>query len=340
MTLTTGATVTLDDLQYTVQIRSVAAELVLLPGVNRVEVAIAAGVDVPASTGARASVELDGGDGAAVVITGTVDHVAHTTTGAVVVVTDAGAALAAARPAETYNGLTGVQVVGKLADLASADTGPVAALTQTAAYVADPRRTAAEHVAAIAARSDAVAVVDAEGRVTVVAWPVGVPTAAMRLDREFTSFTTSNHTPGHDFTPVGAGGSGAALSPDVWVPSTEAVTGADDPDGSRTWTPDPVLRTRTDVDLAARGATSRRAASTARMRATCWLQPARRPGDVVRIDETTDSAQAGPWLLTSVRHELAPRLARTTLVGVAAGASDDLLGGLLGGLAGGLGGLL
>lgn len=341
MTLTTGTTVTLDDLRYTVQVRSVVGELVLLPGVNRVEVAIAAGVDVPASPGARASVELDGGDGAAVVLTGRVDHVERTTTGAVVVVSDAGAALAAVRPAETYNGLSGVQLVGRLAGLAAADTGPVTALTQTAAYVADPRRTAAEHVAAIAARSDAVAAVDAEGRVTVVAWPVGIPTAAMRLDREFTSFTTSTRSPGHEHVPVGAGGSGAALSPDAWVPSTEPVTGAGDPDGARTWAPDAVLRTRTDVDLAARGASSRRAAATTRMHATCWLQPGRRPGDVVRIDETTDAAQAGPWLLTSVRHELAPGLARTTLDGVAAGAADDLLGALAG-LAGldGLGGLL
>ncbi|ASR54782.1 hypothetical protein [Cellulomonas sp. PSBB021] len=336
MTLATGATVTLDDLRYTVQIRSVAAELVLLPGVNRAEVAIAAGVDVPAAAGARASVELDGGDGTAVVLTGTVDHVERTTSGAVVVVTDAGAALAATRPSETYNGLTGVQVVGKLADLASADTGQVAALTQTAAYVADARRTAAEHVAAIAHRSDAVAAVDAEGRVTVVAWPVGVATAAMRLDREFTSFTTSAHTPAHEFTPVGAGGSGAAQAPDAWVPSTDPLTGADEPDGTRTWSPAPVLRTRSDVDLAARGESSRRGAATARMRATCWLQPARRPGDVVRIDETTDPAQSGPWLLTTVRHELAPGVARTTLAGVAARASDDLLGGL----AGALGGLL
>ncbi|GEK21059.1 hypothetical protein [Cellulomonas xylanilytica] len=340
MTLTTSATVTLDDLRYTVQVRSVAAELTLLPGVNRVEVAIAAGVDVPAAAGSRASVELDGGDGGAVVVTGVVDHLERATTGAVVVITDAGAALAAARPAETYNGLTGVQVVGRLADLASADTGLIAALTQTAAYVADPRRTAAEHVAAIARRSDAVAAVDADGRLTVVAWPVGLPTAAMRLDREFTSFTTSAHQPGHDFAPVGAGGSGAALAPDAWVPSTDAVTGADDPDASRSWSPDAVLRTRTDVDLAARGAASRRAAATIRMRGTCWLQPARRPGDVVRIDETTSADQAGPWLLVSVRHELAPGVATTVLEGVAAGAADDLLGGLLGAALGGVGGLL
>ena len=177
---------------------------------------------------------------------------------------------------------------------------------------------------------------DAEGRVTVVAWPVGVATAAMRLDREFTSFTTSAHTPAHEFTPVGAGGSGAAQAPDAWVPSTDPLTGADEPDGTRTWSPAPVLRTRSDVDLAARGESSRRGAATARMRGTCWLQPARRPGDVVRIDETTDPAQSGPWLLTTVRHELAPGIARTTLAGVAAGASDDLLGGL----AGALGGLL
>jgi len=336
MTLVTGATVTLDDLRYTVQVRSVVAELALLPGIDRVEVTIAAGVDVPATAGSSGTVELDGGDGAAVVLTGTVDLVERTTHGTVVVLGDAGAALAAVRPAETYDGLTGAQLVSRLADLASVGTGQVAALTQTAAYVADPRRTAAEHVAAVALRSDAVAAVDADGDVTVVPWPVGLPTAAMRLDREFTSFTTSAHAAAHELAPVGAGGSGAARSPDAWVPDTDPVTGADDPDATRTWVPDAVLRTRTDTDLAARGLTNRRAATTARLRATCWLQPARRPGDVVRVDETTQDGQSGPWLLTSVRHDLAPGLARTTLVGVAAGSSDDLLGGL----AGALGGLL
>ncbi|HEY3485259.1 MAG TPA: hypothetical protein VGK49_07735, partial [Ilumatobacteraceae bacterium] len=73
-----------------------------------------------------------------------------------------------------------------------------------------------------------------------------------------------------------------------------------------------------------------------RLRAECWLQPARRPGDVVQIQETEFDEQEGPWLLTSVRHDLAWDRAVTSLVGVSGGDTSDLLGSL----AGALGGLL
>ncbi len=336
MTLVTAATVTLDRLQYTVQIRSVTAELALLPGVDRADVLIAAGVDVEATPGVDATIELDGGDGAAPVIPGTVDHVDRRRGGTLVSVTDGGAALALVRPAETYNGMPAMQIITQLAQLADVDTGLIAATLQTSAYVADPRRTAAQHVAALADRAGAVAAIDGDGRLTVLPWPTGLPTVAMRRDREFTSISTSSHRQPHEFAFVGAGGSGAALSPDTWLVNTDAVTNADDPSPTRTWQADPVLRTQTDVDLANKSSTARRAASTKRLRAECWLQPARRPGDVVQIQETEFDEQEGPWLLTSVRHDLAWDRAVTSLVGVSGGDTSDLLGSL----AGALGGLL
>jgi hypothetical protein len=336
MSLVTGASLTLDRLQYTVQLRSVTAELAVLPGVNSAEVLIVAGVQVDATPGTEASLDLDGGDGSATVLTGHVAHVERTATGTLVRIADAGAELAAVRPHETYNGLTGTQLIAKLAGLAGVDVGLVVATNQTAAYVADPRRTAAEHVAAVVRRAGGVAAIDGAGQLTVQPWPVGLPTAALRLDREFVRIATTAYAPGHEYAAVGGGGSGVALAPDAWLLNTDPVTSADDPDPSRTWFADPVLRTALDVEAAQRAEAGRRGSDTLRLAAECWLLPARRPGEVVQLQQTTSDDQAGPWLLTGVRHELGWGHAWTVLTGVSGGDP----GGLLGSLAGAIGGLL
>lgn len=335
-TLTTAATVTLGRLQYTVQVRSVSISLAALPGIDSAQVTVAAGVRVDALPGDDAVIELDGGEGAATVLTGVVDRVERQHGGTLVSVTDAGAALAATRPSETYNGLPAMRIIAELASAAGVSTGVVAAALQTSAYVADPRRTGAQHVAELAARAGTVATIDGEGRLNVLPWPVGLPTVALRRDREFLALTTSTHAAGHEFASVGAGGAGVALAPDAWLVNTQPVTNADDPDPHRTWRADMVLRTQVDVDLANRSTATRRAAATRRLDATCWLQPARRPGDVVQVQETQHDDEAGPWLLTHVHHELAWDGAVTRLEGVTAGSVDDLLGSL----AGAIGGLL
>lgn len=158
----------------------------------------------------------------------------------------------------------------------------------------------------------------------------------MRRDREFTDLSTSTHRPTHDVAFVGGGGVSVALAPDAWLMSSDVVTNADEPDGGHTWRADPALRTTTDVDLANRSATARRAAATRRMHGECWLQPARRPGDVVQIQQADHPDEAGPWLLTSVRHELGWGHTRSVLDGVSAGDTNSLLGSL----AGAVGGLL
>lgn len=336
MSLTTGASLILDRLQYTVQLRSVTAELAVLPGVNCADVLVAADVRVDATPGTEASLDLDGGDGSATVLTGHVVHVGRTATGTRVRLADGGADLAAVRPHETYSGLTGTQLIAKLAGLAGVDVGLVVATTQTAAYVADPRRTAAEHVAAIARRAGGVAAIDGGGQLTVQPWPVGLPTAALRLDREFVRIATTAYAPGHEYAAVGGGGSGVALAPDVWLLSTDPITSADDPDPTRTWFADPVLRTALDVETAQRAEAGRRDSDTGRLEAECWLLPARRPGEVIQLQQTTADDQAGPWLLTGVRHELGWGHARTVLTGVSAGEPTSLLGAL----AGAIGGLL
>ncbi len=166
-------------------------------------------------------------------------------------------------------------------------------------------------------------------RVAVSRWRPGrsgCPRRQCDAIREFIALATSVHRPQHEFALVGGGGSGVAASPDAWLMATGAVTNADDPDASRTWKSNPVLRTSTDVKLANRSENTRRAASTRRFRGDCWLQPARRPGDVIQIQETVHDDEAGPWLITSVQHGLGWDRSTTVLHGVAAGDTGGLLG--------------
>ncbi len=336
MSLVTSATFTAARLQYTVQIRSVMAELTTLPGSNRAEVAIAGGVKVEASPGDDAELSLDGGDGAATVITGSVENVERHADATVVSLVDGSTALAMVRPQETFSGMISAKIISGLAQLGGVGTNLVSATTQTSAYVADPRRTASEHIAELAALAGSVATIDGAGRLSVSPWPTGLPTVAMRLDREFLSISTTKAAPSHEFALVGGGGAAVAGAPDAWVMNTEPLTNADDPDETLTWTPQRVLATAADVVTANRGLEARRASATMQLRAQCWLQPARRPGDVVEIQETQAAHQGGPWLLTGVRHHLSPTQATTSLNGVAAGDASTLLGSL----AGALGGLL
>jgi hypothetical protein len=293
---------------------------------------IAAGVRVDATPGSSAELELDGGDGAVKVLTGKVEALERRHDGTVVSLIDGAGALAALRPHETYSGMLAMQIITELCGLADVDTGIVVATIQTASYVADPRRTAAEHIAVLADHSGGVAAIDGNGSLSVMTWPIGVPTAAMRLDREFIAISTSSQRLAHERAIVGSGGAGVALAPDAWLMSVDALTHADRPAPERSWRAAPLLRTGTDVDLANRSASTQRAAASRRVRGECWLQPARRPGDVVQIQQTAHHDQAGPWLITGIQHELAWDCARTRISGVAGGDTSSLagaIGGLL-----------
>ncbi len=336
MSLTTSASFTVDRLQYTIQIRAVSAELGALPRANRAEVVIAGGVDVAAKPGDSAELEIDGGDGAATIITGAVQDVSRREDATAVTVVDGGSALAMVRPQETYNSMLSTQIIQQLALLAGVGTNQVVATTQTSAYVADPRRTAAQHIAALADLAGAVATIDGNGNLSVMPWPMGLPTVAMRRDREFTAISTSSRRADHEFAVVGGGGAPAAAAPDAWVMSTDPLTNAEDPSPERTWVSQRVLRTATDVNTANRGAAARRAAGTQRFRGDCWLQPSRRPGEVVQIQETESGEEAGPWLITGVAHELGWDRSHTVLTGVSASGDTSQLGVL----AGAVGGLL
>lgn len=338
MSLILAAAATLGRLRYTDQIRSVRTHLGLLPGVNRVEIGIAAGVAVEAAPGAEAEVSVDGGDGAATIITGTVTQVERRAFATVVTVADAGAALAALRPTETYHGLPFAQIIHALASLAGVGTDLVALPGQTADWIPNQRRTAAEHVGALARLGGGIAHIGSTGRLTVAPWPVGIPDVAMRLDREFLTFDTHDVDPGAMDVLLGAGGSGSALAPDAWLPATAALETGGGPDAAHRRRPEHVLRTLADVRIATGGANQRRGAAARRMAATCWPQPARRPGDVVQIQETGDEKRAGPWLLTHVRHAINGGQATTTLLGIDGGPGGG--GGPIGTIAGEVGSLL
>jgi hypothetical protein len=337
-TLTLAAAVTLGNLRYVEQVTAVTVELGLLPSVSTATVRFPVRADVSAVPGDDAVLELDGGEGAATVLTGAVLGVRRGAEHIDVVVADAGARLAAVRPTTTFDASMVGDSIRSLAADAGVDVGLVSATMQLATYAAHQQRTAAEHVAHLAHLAGAIAAIDAEGALSVTAWPAGPATAAVRYDREFVSYRAERCEAPVAGVAVGGGPAGTPLAPDALQQTVEALTaGSDEPAPDTRWLPTAVLRTPSTVESATAAANTAAGAASTRLLAQCWLQPALRPGTVLEVQEVPTGVDAGPWLLTAVVHRLAPGGGFTDLAGVtAAGAGGDLVGAL----AGAVGGLL
>lgn len=339
--LTPAAQARFGNLRYGSHIASLSVDLGLLPAVNRVAAVFPPGVPVEAAAGDPAEVTMDGGDGAATVLTGTVFSVRRTVASTVVTAVDAGAALARLRPAATYEAQSVADIVAGLAALAGVTAQAVLAPTRLAVYVASQQRTGAEHVAELARLAGALAAVDAEGRVTVGPRPPGPPDAALRHGREIVAYRVEESAPLPAVVVVGNGTAGFVPSPDALVASPSALTaGGGDPGGDSVWQPMLALRTAAAVEGATREANAARAAPAVRLRADCWLLPALRPGQVIEVQDLPEGLAGGPWLLTSVVHALDGRAGGVTRLRAVAGGSSTSLAGLAAGALGGVGGLL
>jgi hypothetical protein len=280
---------------------------------------------------------LAGGAPPGRVLTGTVRSVRRGLGGTEVEIADAGAALAAYRPATTFTATTAADVVSALAGDAGAATGRVELDLPLAAYVADQARTAAEHVARLATLAGGVATVGADGALN--ATPLAdEPTVALRHGREVLAYdvTGSRETTAPPVA-VGNGPAGAAAAPNALRPTPDPLPeGVPEAGTGAVWEAFASLRTPAAA-LAATGALQARTTARAgRVRARCVLVPSLRPGDVVEVQDLPLGLSEGPWLLTRVEHRLGAG-GVTELDGVRAVAAG---GGLLAALAGAIGSLL
>lgn len=326
------------NLRYETHVLSLCADLGLLPSVNYVRCLLPPTVRFEAVPGDEAEIALNNGEAEADVLTGEVRSVSRRLGGIEVVAADAGAKLAAARPATTYNAMTAADIARAIASDAGANMGLVAATPEVmSVYVADQGRTAAEHVANLAALSGGLASVGADGNVSVETRPQPPASAALRYGRELCEFHSDQNAASPDVALIGFGPATAGGDPRAHLASTERIDGgADEPGASLRWKAAPVLRAPAAQRTATQEARATRGAATQGVTAHCWLLPALRPGMLIEVQDLPDGLSGGPWLLTSVMHQVdRHRGGWSRLKGVAGEA-----GGLLAALGGAIGVLL
>jgi hypothetical protein len=337
--LVPSATARFGNLRYDRHITALSADLGLLPATNAVTAILPRDVEIDAVPGDPAEVTIDGGDGGANVLTGSVRAVRRTAATTVVTATDAGADLAHLRPAATYEGQSVAEIAGALVREAGASAGTMLAPVRLAAYVAHQQRTAAEHVARLAELGGAIACVEADGSVTLKPRPLGLPDAALRYGRELIAYRVEDQPAPPAAVVVGNGPAGIVPFPNAFQHTTDPLTaGGGQPGADAVWDPAHALRMPLAVEAAAKEANARRAADAQRVMADCWLLPSVRPGQLVEVQDLPDRLSGGPWLVTSVVHVLDGRGGGTTSIrGVVGG---DALGGLLGAALSAIGSLL
>lgn len=340
MALAPSASITLGNERFDSHAAQVTVSLSLLPAVGTFAARFPSTVSLSAAAGDDAALDVDGGEGAELVLTGKVRAVRRGIHGTDVLVADAGADLGALRPASTYTKKDANAVIKALASDAGVTVGSSAVELSMPLYVAHQRRTAAEHISDLAALMGAVARINADGELD-VDLPLPFAGAALRYGREVISCEVSEGTaPAAEIVRTGSGTAAAASAPNALRPSKEPLpAGARDPGADAVWIPTPLLRT----PMAALGAglaagTSARAVAK-RIHGTAFLVPALRPGIVLEIQDLPSSMPSGAWLLTRVTHVLdggdggrthfEGREAASLDLGALAGAALSAIGGLL-----------
>lgn len=340
MTLAPNASIVLGSERFDTHVLRVTVQLAPLPGIGSFRAVFPANVRLSASAGDDATLDLDGGEGAQRVLTGTVRIVRRGVHQTDVIAADAAFALAELRPATTYRNQSADDVIQALASDAGITVNAGVGLSM-AAYVADQRRSAAQHIAMLAALGGAMARVNGDGELEVNR-PAGLmPDLAMKYGREIVTCEISTGAePSAKRIRTGSGPAGSAMAPNALRPTKGPLpSGASDPGGGAIWTPSAILRTPTAAATAGAAADLAAASAATRIRATAFLVPALRPGVVVDIQDLPGTMSGGPWMLTRVTHTLDAREGgRTEFEGEQASSLD--LAALAGAALSAIGGLL
>lgn len=320
--------------RYESHVSALSVDLGLLPGVNSITARLPRAVPVDAAPGDPADLTLDNGEEEALVLTGLTRSIARGLAETQVTAVDAGAALAATRPASSYSAMTAGDIIGGLAGDAGADMGrSTLGSERLESYVVMQGRTGAEHVARLALYGGGIAMVDADGSLSAIAYPQPPASRALRYGREIMAYQVTDTAPGALAVPIGSG-AGPAGAPNALMLSTEAISGgAPDPSATVRWRPEAALRSQGAQRAASEAADSAHGASGQKLTATCWLLPALRPGELVEVQDLPDGISGGPWLVTHVQHRVGP-MGATTRFDAVSGEGGGLLAGLLGALGG------
>jgi hypothetical protein len=320
--------VTLGDQLWTSQAVELVVELEAAPLINVARVAFPTSAPLAATLGDAAVIALDGGagDGSVTVLTGVVRAVTRGLDTTIVECIDAGALLAALRPASTFEQATAASVIGALCADAGVDVGELDPGPTMAAYVADPARSALDHIARLTAWSGALAGVEGNGELATRVVDGAQADLALRYGREIVSLRQRRvAVPVRSQVVAGDPRASSPAPPEASRPTSDFFAGdrpAGPGPGSR-WTFEPALRTPESASIAS--AARQRSATSTQLRTMlhAWLLPALRPGTVVRLDDFPDEVGGGLHWVERVTHRVGPAGSTTTARLAEAGPAFD-----------------
>ncbi|HEX5414785.1 MAG TPA: hypothetical protein VFZ25_03905 [Chloroflexota bacterium] len=340
--LSPGYSLTLGSQRWTEQLMRIELSLAAAPSLDALAVRLPAAAPLSANVGDPAALTLNSGETEQAVFAGTIAAVQRRFDGIDVTALNAGGDLAQYRPAVTYEQVTAGSVVRYLCGDAGADVGEVADGVSLLYYVADPSRTALDHIARVCGWSGAMARVSAENRLETIVVDATQAEVALKYGREIHALENRKlASPIRSFTVTGESGVGDTSSPDAFRPAVDFFAGnrPDGPNRQARWRSEPALRTSAAAATASaahqRAYTSRRE----RGRFTAFLQPGLRPGTIVEVQSLPDGLPSEPLLVYRVQHTFGPRGAVTRADFSKGGDSFDP-SSLLGSLLGAVGGLL
>lgn len=307
MSYTAAISLTLgNSYRYDTQVVRLRASLGLLPSVNRVVMTFPAEVELHASVGDDASVDLLVDEDSTTVLTGLVYEIGDAMGACSVTICDGSAQLCAARPMKTFEATSVGDVINGLAGEASVDTGAIAADLEMPVCIIDQNNTAAGHIARLAQLSDCLAFIDADNCLQASAVPQQADTA-LRYGRELLEYRVARRAAARpEIVAIGSGPAGSAQAPDALRPTVASLPAdASEPSAAVQWNAYGALRTPKAVATAAKALNGIRNRCTEKITASCILCPWIRPGSVIEVSEAPDRLSAGPWIVTDVIHDAA-----------------------------------
>lgn len=338
--LSPAYSLTLGAQQWTEQVLSIAVTLELAPRVDTLEVRLPIAATMSANRGDRAELTIDSGEKKEVVFTGEIDAIRRDFNTLTVCCVNAGGVLARLRPAVTYEHATAATVINGLLDAMGVSAGSIDDGANLAFYVADPTRTAWEHVARVAAWGGAVARVSADNHVDVSVIDATQADVALKYGRDILAWRSANRVAAADaFVVAGEAGVGDAAAADVLRPTTDFFAGKrpDGPARGKRWRFEPALRTASAAATAGAAIQRQYVSELASGAFDALLQPQLRAGNVLDVQQLPSGLASGPVWLTRVQHELGPHRTRSQVHFQQGGDSFNpsaLLGSLVGAVSG------
>ena len=315
-------------------IASVMVESALAPSTDVVYVRLSASAPAPSpAVGDPGSVSLGYEDQPPeLVFTGQVQGVQHSVHGVTrVTATNGGAALSMLRVNQSFEEQSAGQLVSDLAQRAGVAAGTIQDGVSFPFYVIDDRRSAYQHIAALAAKSGFVAYVNPDGELTFGPLSETQAVQTFTYGEDIVSLEVNQVVPALGAVKTIGEGAAGSQGAEAWswlVKDPAAVTGSAGDGAPERQLSDSSLRSSDATQSAAEGASG--AAGLMNITGSLLVPgaPLVAVGTTVAIAGAPQDALNGNCLVRKVRHQFAKRTGFTTLI-VFSKASESGLGGLI-----------